>query len=221
LQTDPHGRGACFQTPNPSNSGLSILVLRRDVLPLPILVPQGTVIAPDCLRNTNPGYTRGPRDVNHFSFYNQDLPTVDCDKAISVDLRYEDKLTDGSEAYLQCALLYTTVSGQRRIRVHTLAVPVSSVLGNVFRACDLETQTCSMIRKACGKLLTGNCSLQGAKDASLRTTVDTLYAYRKFCASNNSTGQLILPEGLKVLPLYCLAMHKSDGLRLDASADDR
>ncbi len=39
----------------------------KGLLPLPILVPQGTVIAPDCLRNTNPGYTRGPRDVNHFS----------------------------------------------------------------------------------------------------------------------------------------------------------
>ena len=63
--------------------------------------------------------------------------------------------------------------------------------------------------------------MQGAKDGALRTTVDTLHAYRKFCASNNSTGQLILPEGLKVLPLYCLALHKSDGLRADASADDR
>ncbi len=156
---------------------------------------------------------RTPTDV--------DLPALDCDKAISVDLRYEDNLTDGAEAFVQCALLYTTTGGQRRIRVHTLALPISSVLGNVFRACDLETQTCDLIRKACSKVLTGSCSLEGAKDASLRSTVATLHAYRKFCASNNSTGQLILPEGLKVLPLYCLALHKSDGLRSDASADDR
>ena len=39
-------------------------------------------------------------------------------------------------------------------------------------------------------------------------------------ASNNSTGQLILPEGLKVLPLYCLGLHKSPGMRADAHADD-
>jgi len=156
---------------------------------------------------------RTPTDV--------DLPALDCDKAISVDLRYEEKLNDGQDAFVQCALLYTTTHGERRIRVHTLALPVSSVLGNVFRASDLEAQTCDMIRKASAKLLTGSCSLQGAKDAALRTTVDTLHAYRKFCASNNSTGQLILPEGLKVLPLYCLALHKSDGLRSDSSADDR
>ena len=156
---------------------------------------------------------RTPTDV--------DLPAVDCDKAISVDLRYEEKLADGQDAFVQCALLYTTTAGERRIRVHTMALPVSSVLGNVFRASDLEAQTCDMIRRASAKLLTGACSLQGAKDAALRTTVDTLHAYRKFCASNNSTGQLILPEGLKVLPLYCLALHKSDGLRSDAGADDR
>ena len=156
---------------------------------------------------------RTPTDV--------DLPAVDCDKAIAVTLRHEEKLADGGEACVQCALLYTTVAGERRIRVHTLALPVSSVLGNIFRASDLEAQTCDLIRRSAAKLLAGNASLASAREAALNTTVNTLYAYRKFCASNNSTGQLILPEGLKVLPLYCLALHKSDGLRSDASADDR
>ena len=156
---------------------------------------------------------RTPTDV--------DLPAVDCDKAVAVTLRHEEKLADGGEAYVQCALLYTTVAGERRIRVHTLALPVSSVLGNIFRASDLEAQTCDLIRRSAAKLLAGNASLASAREAALHTTVNTLHAYRKFCASNNSTGQLILPEGLKVLPLYCLALHKSDGLRSDASADDR
>ena len=132
---------------------------------------------------------RTPTDV--------DLPALDCDKAISVDLRYEEKLADGQDAFAQCALLYTTMRGERRIRVHTLALPVSSVLGNVFRASDLEAQTCDMIRRASAKLLAGTCSLQGAKDGALRTTVDTLHAYRKFCASNNSTGNSSYPKGSK------------------------
>jgi len=63
---------------------------------------------------------------------------------------------------------------------------------------------CDLVRKSATKLLTGSCSLFAAKEVALTTTVNTLYSYRKFCASNNSTGQLILPEGLKVLPLYCL-----------------
>ncbi len=31
-----------------------------------------------------------------------------------------------------------------------------------------------------------------------------LYTYRKYCASNPAPGQLILPEALKLLPLYTL-----------------
>ena len=141
---------------------------------------------------------------------------MDCDKAIACNLRYEERLNDGGEAYVQCALLYTTVRGERRIRVHTMAMPITSVLGNVFRAADLEAQTCDMIRKVSARLLGGSASIQNVKDQTITTTVNTLYAYRKFCASNNSTGQLILPEGLKVLPLYCLGLHKSPGMRADA-----
>ena len=36
-----------------------------------------------------------------------------------------EKLSPGAEAYVQAALLYTTTDGQRRIRVHTLALPIS------------------------------------------------------------------------------------------------
>lgn len=63
---------------------------------------------------------RTPTDV--------DLPALDCDKAIMCSMRYEERLNDGGEAYVQCALLYTTIQGERRIRVHTMALPVTSVL---------------------------------------------------------------------------------------------
>ena len=167
----------------------------------------------------------GVQDYNGFfckrTVADVDLPALDSDKTIAVTLRYEDKLVDGREAYVQCALLYTTMTQQRRIRVHTIALPVSSVLGQLFRSADLDAQSSWAVRKAADKLLTGNGTLASAKDASLQQCISTLYAYRKFCASNNSSGQLILPEGLKTLPLYTLGLHKSFGLRADASPDDR
>ena len=150
-----------------------------------------------------------------------DLPALDSDKTIAVTLRYEDKLVDGREAYVQCALLYTTLTKERRIRVHTMALPITSVLGSLFRSADLDAQTSWAVRKAANTLLSGNGTLAAAKDASLQQCISTLYAYRRFCASNNSSGQLILPEGLKTLPLYTLGLHKSYGLRSDASPDDR
>lgn len=39
--------------------------------------------------------------------------------------------------------------------------------------------------------------------------IDMLHAYRKHCAANSSPGQLILPESLKLLPLYLSALFKT------------
>ncbi len=47
------------------------------------------------------------------------------------------------------------------------------------------------------------------------------YAYRKYCATSSSAVQLILPEALKLLPLYCLAILKSGAMRADVRADER
>ena len=41
-----------------------------------------------------------------------------------------------------------------------------------------------------------------------------MQAYRKFCASTSSAVQLILPEALKLLPLYTLAILKGPALKV-------
>lgn len=42
---------------------------------------------------------------------------------------------------------------------------------------------------------------------------DTLYVYRRYCAVSANPGQLILPEALKLLPLYALALTKMAAFR--------
>jgi protein transport protein SEC24 len=64
---------------------------------------------------------------------------VDCDKTFAIRLTHENALPkDLQEASIQCALLYTTAEGQRRIRLHTMSVPVSTQLGVVFRNADVD-----------------------------------------------------------------------------------
>ncbi|KAI7725657.1 hypothetical protein M8C21_001682, partial [Ambrosia artemisiifolia] len=77
-----------------------------------------------------------------------DLPAVDCDKSIMVTLKHDDKLPDGTECSFQCALLYTTVYGQRRIRVSTLSLPCTTMLSNLFRSADLDTQFSCFLKQA-------------------------------------------------------------------------
>lgn len=43
--------------------------------------------------------------------------------------------------------------------------------------------------------------------------LDMLLAYRKKCASDSPAGQLIIPDGLRVLPLFTLCTHKILALR--------
>ena len=61
---------------------------------------------------------------------------VDCDKTFTMQLTLEDTLLTTQTVYFQVALLYTSSSGERRIRVHTIAVPVVSDLGEMYRNAD-------------------------------------------------------------------------------------
>jgi protein transport protein SEC24 len=55
----------------------------------------------------------------------------------------------------------------------------------------------------------------------VKSAVDTLVGYRKHVATASSSGQLILPEALRHLPLYSLGITKLPCFRTDARADSR
>jgi protein transport protein SEC24 len=68
---------------------------------------------------------------------------IDSDKAVTALIKHESKLDETLDAHFQCAILYTSTSGERRVRIHNLAVPVSNVMGDVFRYADMDaTLTC-------------------------------------------------------------------------------
>ncbi|KAG8388134.1 hypothetical protein BUALT_Bualt02G0094300 [Buddleja alternifolia] len=144
---------------------------------------------------------------------------IDCDKTIMVSLKHDDKLQEGTECSFQCALLYTTVYGQRRIRVSTLSLPCTNMLSNLFRSADLDTQFACMLKQAASEI--PSAPLAQVRDQVTNVCINILYSYRKFCATVSSSGQLILPEALKLLPQYALALLKSTGLRSDGRIDDR
>lgn len=148
-----------------------------------------------------------------------DLPAIDCDKTITVTLKHDDKLQDGAECGFQCAVLYTTVYGQRRIRVMNLSLSCTSQLPNIFRSADLDAQFTCFLKQAANEIPT--LPLSQVREHVTNHCVNILHSYRKFCSTVQSTGQLILPEALKLLPLYTLAITKSTGLRSDGRIDDR
>lgn len=61
------------------------------------------------------------------------------------------------------------------------------------------------------------------KETLINNCANILACYRKNCASPSSAGQLILPECMKLLPLYTNCLIKSDALAggADVGCDDR
>ena len=140
-----------------------------------------------------------------------ELGTWDADKALTALVKHDGKLDESQEAYFQCAVLYTTATGERRVRVHTMAVPVTSALGNVFRYADMDSAMAFYAKEAV--TLAHTKSLKDVRSYLTSKCVAILTAYRRNCASSTSAGQLILPESFKLFPLYVLALIKNKAIK--------
>ncbi|XP_068438888.1 protein transport protein Sec24C isoform X4 [Clinocottus analis] len=150
-----------------------------------------------------------------------ELAGLDCDKAVTVEFKHDDKLSEETGALMQCAVLYTSCSGQRRLRVHNMAVNCCSQLADLYRNCETDTIINFFSKFAFRGLL--NSPTKAVRDTLINQCAQILACYRKNCASPSSAGQLILPECMKLLPVYLNCVLKSDVLMpgADVSLDDR
>ena len=63
---------------------------------------------------------------------------IDADKAIGVMFSYDGKLDPKLDAHFQCALLYTTASGERRVRCTNTVASVSEGATESMRFIDQD-----------------------------------------------------------------------------------
>ncbi|XP_058447296.1 protein transport protein Sec24C [Malaya genurostris] len=159
----------------------------------------------------------------HFFMSNttdMEIASIDCDKSVAIEIKHDDKLTDDN-VFIQVALLYTSCSGQRRLRVLNLSLKTCNQLADLFRSCDLDTTILFFAKQGLFKLLEN--SPKAIKDSLVNRAAQILACYRKNCASPTSAGQLILPECMKLLPLYISCLLKNDSFSggSDLTLDDR
>ncbi|KAL6066051.1 Protein transport protein Sec24B [Balamuthia mandrillaris] len=150
------------------------------------------------------------------------LPAVDCDKAFAVQFQLAEAFTTTKYVSIQNALLYTTSFGERRIRVATVCLPVTSSLSDLFKFADVDAIVTLTTKMAIEKALTSK--LSDTRQALLNKCIDILSVYRSsFASPNTSSTQLVLPESLKLLPLYTLALIKNLAFRAgsDIRPDER
>ena len=127
------------------------------------------------------------------------------------DIGAERPEADRGFWYFQAALLYTTTSGSRRLRVSSLRIPVTNQYAHFFRSVSLNCAFAGMARPALADVAAHG--VIRAKDALIDRLANLLFCYRRQCSSSQHTGQLILPESLKLLPLYVYALLKTRAFR--------
>lgn len=83
-------------------------------------------------------------------------------------------------------------------------------MADLYRCCDLDTIVNFFGKQSVYRLLENN--PKSVKDNIVARAAQMLANYRKNCASPSSAGQLILPECMKLLPLYVNCLLKSDAM---------
>ncbi|KAF2203056.1 Sec23/Sec24 family protein-like protein [Delitschia confertaspora ATCC 74209] len=161
----------------------------------------------------------------HGNFYHHtfgadlEFGVVDADKSIGVMFSYDGKLDPKLDAHFQSALLYTTASGQRRVRCSNIVASVNEGAAEAMKFVDQDAVVNIIAKEAAARMSEKN--LKEIRGALSEKTVDILAGYRKNFTGNNPPGQLVLPENLKEFSMYILGLLKSRAFKGGKEPTDR
>jgi len=162
------------------------------------------------------------------------LPNCTSDSVFAFDLVHDEQSFASSVITVQGALLYTSSEGERRIRVLTQALPVSSLLSELYGSVDTEAMCNLMAKQAIDVALKSN--LENARTRLQQICMDIMRVSREgdrraavgygppgHNTQQSDLGDKPLLENLKLLPLYTLALVKNVTFRggTDVHPDER
>jgi len=143
------------------------------------------------------------------------LPNVNPDHSFGMQIDIEDNLTESSMVGFQAALLYTNTKGERRIRVHTLSLPITSKLSDVYAYSDQEAIVNTLSKLASDRTLMS--SLGDAREALMNACIDCMKSYKCDVANQKHNSALLSPFQLRLLPVNILAMMKNEAFKLGST----
>ncbi|XP_070821357.1 protein transport protein Sec24C [Chaetodon trifascialis] len=139
------------------------------------------------------------------------MATLDWLTTLAVELAHTRALDETRGVAIQAVLSYSTQTGDRRTRVHTLTLRCSRHLQDAFRQYQAQTLLTFYCKKFyCAAL---ERPLQELREELQLELTEALASYRKHCCSASvSAGQLVLPQYLRALPVYINSLRKSEVL---------
>ncbi|XP_065567531.1 protein transport protein Sec24A-like [Artemia franciscana] len=133
------------------------------------------------------------------------LANVNPDAGFGLQFSITDSMAERNNVCFQAAVLYTSSKGERRIRVHTLSLPLTPQVSDVISSADQQCIVGLLAKIAVDRSMAT--SISDAREAFLNAAVDPLSAYKAL--QNVRSGQLLAPPTLSLLPVYILALLKT------------
>lgn len=175
--------------------------------------------------------TRGIRITNFYGNYfvrGTDLlalPNVTSDTTFAFDLAYEEQMLSAQAVTVQAALLYTSSSGERRIRIHTMVLPVTQSLPEVVDSIDIDSLVNLLSKQAVD--IAQKTGFDNARQRVHQTTVEMIRGCKQQPQQPQGFGgpgqyqqqqqapgsETAIPITLQLLPLYSMAVQKCLALR--------
>jgi len=169
------------------------------------------------------------------------LPNCTSDSVFAFDLVHDEQSVSSSVVTVQAALLYTSSEGERRIRVVTQAIPVSSLASEIIGSVDADAVSALLAKQALDIGIKTN--LDNARNRLQQACVELVRASKEGDKPRTVSGYAApppmhqpqqqqggaesenkpIPENLKLLPLYTLALMKNVAFRggTDIHPDER
>lgn len=123
------------------------------------------------------------------------------------------------DAHFQTALLYTSASGQRRVRCSNIVATVTEAARDTIRVIDQDAVLAVIAKEAASKIPEKFC--KDIRTSLQDKLIEIISNYRKHFAGQHPTGQLVLPENLKEFAMYTLGLVKSRALKAGREPSDR
>ncbi|KAL1838527.1 hypothetical protein VTJ49DRAFT_2601 [Mycothermus thermophilus] len=160
--------------------------------------------------------------IQHTFGADLELGVIDADKALGVTFDYDGKLDSKLDAHFQAALLYTSATGQRRVRCINVIAGVSDAARESIKFIDQDAVYTILAKEASTKLATTSSSLRDVRLSLTEKTIDVLANYRKhFLSQAHPPGQLVMPERLKEFAMYTLGLIKCRAFKGGVETTDR
>eukprot|EP00914_Ancora_sagittata_P004663 GHVO01009911.1.p1 GENE.GHVO01009911.1~~GHVO01009911.1.p1 ORF type:complete len:838 (+),score=131.55 GHVO01009911.1:32-2515(+) len=148
------------------------------------------------------------------------VPRLDADSAMTFICKHDDHLENHSVGHIQVSCVYTTPGGKRLIRCINTTLGVTSKLQISARFSDAFALIHILARQASHDFIEHS---QKWREQLKQILVAILVAYRVNVAMDSPYTHLVLPEGMRLLPLLVASLFKHIPFRptKDVRLDER